>query len=379
MNDSIGIVGGGQLGRMLTFAAKQMGFRVVVLDPTPQSPAGQVADEQIVAAFTDEGAIRLLAEESSFMTFEIELANADILAELVSQGVSVQPSPDTLSMIRDKWTQKVFLREHGIPVPDFGLVESDEQSILHALQEFGPPVVLKARFGGYDGKGNVVIKKRDDIPGALEELRKKQFHELYVERYIPFKRELAVIAARSTKGDIAIYPVVETIQQNNICHMVVAPARVHADVSFVATMLAQTVMSCLTGAGVFGIEMFQDQEDQILVNEIAPRVHNSGHFSIEACVTSQFEQHIRAITGLPLGDTQMVAPAAVMVNILGTRRGEANIQGLGEALRQRAAAVHIYGKTEVWPGRKMGHITVAGQDFESVIQRAMAAREAIEI
>lgn len=377
MSGSIGIVGGGQLGRMLTFAAKQMGFSVVVLDPTPQSPAGQVADEQIVADFTDEGAIRLLAEKVSFMTFEIELANADILADLVSKGVIVQPSPDTLSMIRDKWMQKVFLSDRGIPVPEFVLFDTDEQSLLHdILREFQGPVVLKARFGAYDGRGNAVIESEADIPGALAKLAGRQ---LYVERYIPFKQELAVIAARSTRGDIAIYPVVETIQKKNICHMVVVPARVNEDVSFRATMLAQTVMSRLAGAGVFGIEMFQDQDDQVLVNEIAPRVHNSGHFSIEACTTSQFEQHIRAITGLPLGDTRMLVPAAVMVNILGTRSGDANVRGLAEALSYRATAVHIYGKAEVRPERKMGHITATGQDVESVIQKAVLARNAIEI
>ena len=376
MEDSIGIVGGGQLGRMLTFAAKQMGFRVVVLDPTPQSPAGQVADEQIVAGFTDEGSIRLLAEKSSFMTFEIELASSGILAELVNQGVSVQPSPDTLSMIRDKGMQKVFLDERGIPVPEFILFNSDEESLHDILREFQGPVVLKARFGGYDGRGNAVIKKKSDIPGALEKLAGKQ---LYVERFIPFKRELAVIAARSTEGDIATYPVVETIQQNNICHMVVAPARVSQDVSDRALALAESVMRHLKGAGVFGIEMFQDEDDQVLINEIAPRVHNSGHFSIEACVTSQFEQHIRAITGLPLGDTQMVVPVAVMVNILGTRSGNARIRGLAHALKHRATSVHIYGKAKVRPERKMGHITVTGQDVEGVIQTAMTARDAIRI
>lgn len=377
MENSIGIIGGGQLGRMLTFAAKQLGFYVVILDPTEKSPAGQVADEQIVADFKDEAAILSLAEKSSFVTFEIELTNAQVLSQIAERGVVVHPSGDTLSVIQDKWRQKEFLTSWGVPTVQSLLVqENNEESVMWAMKELGTPVVLKARFDAYDGRGNAVIKNRADIPIALEKLKGRQ---LYAEQYIPFERELAVIAARNTHGEITTYHVVETIQENNICHMVVAPARTTDDVVYEATLLAVNVMQHLEGAGVFGIEMFETSDGKVLVNEIAPRVHNSGHFSLGACVTSQFEQHIRAITGMPLGDTRMVAPVAVMVNILGQRTGKAKIEGLTAAFEQQNVSVHIYGKGETRPERKMGHITAIGENVEETMRRAVKARKAISI
>jgi 5-(carboxyamino)imidazole ribonucleotide synthase len=375
MKNRIGIVGGGQLGRMMTIEAKQMGFVVTVLDPTPASPAGQVADHQIVADYKDAGAIRELAKRSDFMTFEIELANADILRELAAEGLQINPSADTLEIIKDKFRQKQFLRKAGIPVADFVAVASVED-IEQAGEEFGYPMLLKARFDAYDGRGNAVVGAPEDITLAIQKLEGRK---LYVERWVPFVKELSVVIARNASGETAAYPVVETIHQNNICHTVLSPALVDQSVIDAAKDLAERVMKQLQGAGVFGIEMFLTEDGEVLVNEIAPRVHNSGHHTIEANYTSQFGQHIRAITGLPLGRTDMMAPAAVMVNILGDRHGPAHVDGLSKALNIPQVAVHIYGKIETKPERKMGHITALGQTLDEARQRAEEARSNISI
>lgn len=363
------------MGRMLTFEAKKMGFHVVVLDPTPQSPAGQVADEQIVADFKDEKAIRRLAKISDFLTFEIELANAEILDELSEQGVVVNPSARTLTIIKDKLSQKQFLSKNGIPTADFVKVES-KADVLQAARDFGFPLVLKARFDGYDGRGNALVKNKNEIDYALQKLKGRS---LYAEKYVQFKKELAVMVARNIKGQIEVYPVVETVHENNICHTVFAPARVNGYVSKKAENLAKEVMTVLKGAGVFGIEMFLGKDNRVVVNEIAPRVHNSGHYSVEACMTDQFEQHIRAVTGLPLGKTDLLSKGAVMINILGARTGESEVQGLEKALAIPGVSVHIYGKKETKIERKMGHLTAIGTSIEMAWKKARQARRYISV
>lgn len=371
----IGIVGGGQLGRMLTFEAKKMGFYVTVLDPTPHSPAGQVADKQIIGSFKNKKSITKLAKDSDFLTFEIELANSEILDQLSRQGLIVNPSGQTLRIIKDKLNQKKFLQKHHLSTPEFIPVKTPED-ILAAAKKFDYPIILKARTDAYDGRGNALIRNSADVLPALEKLKNRK---LYVEKFIPFTKELSVIVARNLKGEIVTYPVVETIQQNNICHLVLAPAPIDVKIQNQARKLAYQVIDCLKGAGVFAIEMFLDKNNQVLVNEIAPRVHNSGHFSIEACYTSQFEQHIRAITGLPLGQTDMKVPAAVMINILGDRLGPAQLEGLDSALVIPGVSVHIYGKNETKPERKMGHITVVDQDLKSALKKAKLVRSYIKI
>lgn len=374
-NNRIGIVGGGQLGRMLTFEAKKMGFDVLVLDPTINSPAAQIADEHIVADFKDETAIRNLASKCDFLTFEIELANAKILDKLKEQGIKIDPSPKTLKIIKDKLKQKEFFKEVGIPTPHFVSVASS-RDIAAAAQKFGYPILLKARFDAYDGRGNYLIEKPAQIKEAVKKLSGRK---LYVEKFVHFNKELAIMVARNDKGEIAAYPVVETIHRNNICHTVFAPAPVSKTIRQRAKQLATKVMKHLSGAGVFGIEMFLTKEGKVMVNEIAPRVHNSGHYTIEACVTSQFAQHVRAITGMPLGSTEMLVPAAVMVNILGERRGNAKIKGLDKALGIKNVAVHIYGKRETKVERKMGHITVIDNNLKSAYKKAATARNYINI
>ncbi|MBI2029141.1 5-(carboxyamino)imidazole ribonucleotide synthase [Candidatus Gottesmanbacteria bacterium] len=371
----IGIVGGGQLGKMITQEAKKMGMSVYVIDPTEKSPAGQIADYQIVADYKDEKAIKKLGSMVDVLTFEIELANSKVLEDLQKKGVSVHPSPKTLDIIKDKLKQKQFLRKAGIPVADFVQVES-EKDILNVVKKFKYPVLLKARFDAYDGRGNAVIYNQRDIKKGLTKLKGRK---LYIEKFVPFKKELAVMVVRSTKGEIAVYPVVETIHRDNICHIVKVPAPVPSEVSKKAQRLAQKTMKYLRGAGVFGIEMFYSQKGEVFINEIAPRVHNSGHYSIEASITSQFEQHLRAITGLPLGSTKLKVPASVMINILGNRQGEAKVNGLEKALKIEGVSVHIYGKKETRPERKMGHITVIDETIDKAYKKAIAARRYISI
>lgn len=371
----IGIVGGGQLGRMMTPDAKRLGFSVTVVDPVPSCPAQQMGAEQIVAPLTDEAAIRALASSSDFLTFEIEHINTAVLRQLRMDGKMVNPSPETLDTIKDKLVQKSFLQKAGIPVARFAPV-SDRRDIQVVAKEFTYPFLLKSRFGGYDGRGNALIKRENDIDEAIKKFGSQP---LYAEKFVPFEKEIAIIMARSTSGDIAAYPVVETIHKNNICHTVLAPAPVDKKILEQAEELGKATMQHLDGAGVFGIEMFMTTDGQVLINELAPRVHNSGHFTIEACNTSQFEQHIRAITGLPLGDTDMKVPAAVMVNILGERQGPALITGLEDALIVPNLSVHIYGKADTKPERKMGHLTAWANTLDGARANAILARRLISI
>jgi phosphoribosylaminoimidazole carboxylase PurK protein len=271
--------------------------------------------------------------------------------------------------------QNNFLKKAGIPIANFVGIETRED-ILSAIEKFGYPILLKARFDAYDGRGNALIETETDIEKGLYKLKDRK---LYVEQFVPFVKELSVVAARNTKGEIASYPVVETVHKNNICHTVLAPAQIEKNIADRAHSLAIQTMKHFDGAGVFGIEMFLTRDGQVLVNEIAPRVHNSGHFTIEACVTSQFEQHIRAITDLPLGSTEMVVPAAVMLNILGDRSGKAEISGLEKALAIPNVAVHIYGKADTRPERKMGHITATAKTLDEALEKATEARNYIGI
>lgn len=380
MRKRIGIVGGGQLGRMLTIPAKKLGYVVNIIDPTPNSPAGQIADQEITADFKDEKAIRQLGDISDYLTFEIELANSDILKRLAEKGIEINPTAGTLEIIRDKFLQKQFLKKSSIPVADFVKVDTKD-NILKAASKFGYPILLKARFDAYDGRGNTLIESESQIDGALEKLKNRK---LYVEKYVPFTKELAVVVARSTQGEIVTYPVVETIHKNNILHYLLSPAPVDKKVVAQAETLAIDTMKCLKGAGVFGIEMFlthsaSSGQAKVLVNEIAPRVHNSGHHTIEANKTSQFEQHIRAITGMTLGPTETTVPAAVMINILGDRTGKATPEGIEKAENIPGVKVHIYGKLEIKPERKMGHITVVGSTIEECLRKAKEARKLITI
>ncbi|HXG73559.1 MAG TPA: 5-(carboxyamino)imidazole ribonucleotide synthase [Candidatus Nitrosotenuis sp.] len=353
----LGIIGGGQLGMMLTEAAKKMPehiSEVIVLDPTENCSAVQVGAKQIVADFKDEKAIMELASKVNILTYEIESGNSDVL-KAAETKTTINPSPETLRIIQDKFLQKSFLRQNNIPVTDFVEVKSLDD-LFQKSKEFGFPVLLKARRDAYDGRGNYVIKSSDEVKDAYNYFAGRT---LMLEKFVDFKMEVSVIAARSTKGQIATYPVVENIHENNILRMTIAPARVSSFVSNQAEQIAHETMKVLHGAGVFGIEMFVTSDDKILINEIAPRVHNSGHHTLQSTRTSQFEQHLRAILGLELGDTKLIHPA-VMYNIL----GPSNFSGKYKIseIKMNNLYLKMYGKAESKPQRKLGHFNLIDED-----------------
>ncbi|MGB9839514.1 5-(carboxyamino)imidazole ribonucleotide synthase [Thermovenabulum sp.] len=368
----IGIIGGGQLAKMMAQSAKKMGFFVSVLDPAPDCPASSVCDRVLVGDFYDEDKIRDLAGESEVITYDIEHISTRILKILMDEGYKIFPSPALLEIIQDKFLQKQVLYAAGIPVPKFKLLESLEPG---CFKNFGFPCVQKARKGGYDGRGVQLIRGYEDLKKILKV-------ESYLEEYVDIEKELAVMVARSSKGEMKSYPVVEMIfdEEANICDMVIAPAKISEDVEKEAKAIAVKTVEILNGIGVFGIELFLTKDKKILVNEVAPRPHNSGHYTIEACTTSQFEQHIRAITGLPLGSTKLLIPA-VMVNILGGKgyEGAPLIEGLKEALSIEGLSFHFYGKSITKPFRKMGHITILDENIEKAVEKAVKAKKLLKI
>jgi len=351
MTKRLGIIGGGQLGMMITEAAKNLSdaiSEITVLDPTDNCPAAQAGAKQIVADFKDELAILKLAEQSDIITYEIESGNTDVLSKLKAE---IEPSPSTLSIIQDKLSQKTFLSENGLPVSQFYEITSLDD-LREKIKDLGLPVLLKSRRDAYDGKGNFKITSSDDVEKAYQHFDGKS---LMVEKFVNFKMEVSVIAARNTKGNIAIYPLVENIHENNILKVTIAPARVSDDVISNAGEIAKKTMEVLKGAGVFGIEMFIDQDNKIIINEIAPRVHNSGHHTLQSCKTSQFEQHLRAILGLELGSTDLVHKT-VMCNILGPDGFEGKYKPV--QLEKDGAYLKMYGKDVSKPQRKLGHFNV---------------------
>jgi 5-(carboxyamino)imidazole ribonucleotide synthase len=369
---TIGIVGGGQLGRMLTLAATPLGFQVVVLDPTPNCPATQVGAKQIEGSLRDKRALQKLGKHADYITFDIEHLDTSALEAI--GGKPIRPSLKTVRLIQDKFGQKEFLQKNGIKIARFKKTDTIEQA-KKELANFGR-IFLKTRHDAYDGRGNFSVK---DIPQLEVAWKQLAGRKLYVEETIDFTMELSIIVARDIHGNIKTYPLTETVHQRSICLETLTPAHVEDTVKQRAEKLAVKTAKTLEGAGVFGIEMFLDKNGRVLINEIAPRVHNSGHYTIEACVTSQFEQHIRAITGLPLGHTGLTAPAAVMINILGERDGDTRIKGLEKALQQPETGVHFYGKSPTKTDRKMGHITATGKTLAQARRRASSASKEITI
>jgi 5-(carboxyamino)imidazole ribonucleotide synthase len=374
-SQTIGIVGGGQLGRMLTLAALPLGFKVVVINPSPNSPAAQAGAQEIIGDLYDQTALEELSRIADFITVEIEHLDAGVLEKIAAQGTPVNPAPQTIRLIQDKFKQKEFLQAAGIPVAPFAGIEGDEDA-HRVLHELGHAIILKTRHGAYDGRGNALVKSPQELKGALERFEGRQ---LYGEQIVPFRKELAVMVARSMSGDIQLYPIVETVHKRNICLETYTPAAISETELREAKKVALKVAQHLEGAGVFGIEMFLTDDGNVLVNEIAPRVHNSGHYTMDACRTSQFEQHVRAVTGLPLGSTHMVAPAAVMINVLGERDGPTELTGLDEVLKVPHTSVHMYGKSPTKIDRKMGHITATGDTLQQARTRARQARKKLQI
>ncbi|GCE18852.1 5-(carboxyamino)imidazole ribonucleotide synthase [Dictyobacter kobayashii] len=370
----IGIIGGGQLGLMISEAARKLGFAsVVVLDPTPQCPASTVA-EQIVGNLKDPIALRQLADRADILTYEIEHINTQALQNLQDEGVKIYPAPELLGIIQNKFEQKEFLARHGIPVAPYCAISSPAD-IEQAIQRWGYPLVLKARKDAYDGRGNARINGPEDIEDALAKLGDR---ELYIEKCLDLDKELGIMIARNQRGESSTFPVVEMIHERDICLTVLAPASISAALQAEAQKMASESIDKLEGIGIFGVEMFLDKQGKIWLNEIAPRPHNSGHYTIEACQTSQFEQHLRAVVNLSLTPTTMLYPAAVMENILGERNGPAEVHWSRDYDHEHVFP-HIYGKRETKIDRKMGHITVVGDDLDKVYTEAKEARATLSI
>jgi len=363
MTRILGIIGGGQLGMMITEAAKKMPehiSKIIVLDPTENCPAAQVGAEQIVAGFKDKDAIVDLANKSDIITYEIESGNSVVLKS-VEKNAEINPSPETLRIIQDKFLQKSFLLENNIPIPEFIKIETISD-VKDGLKNFGFPAFLKARRDAYDGRGNFKINSEDKIQKAFDYF---QGQNLLLEKFIPFKMEVSVIASRNTKGQIKTYPLVENIHEENILRETIAPARVTKEVTQKAEQIAEKIMTVLKGAGTFGIEMFVTQDNNIVINEIAPRVHNSGHHTLQSSETSQFEQHLRAILGLELGSTKLIYNT-VMYNILGTKEFEGEYKPI--IFSELNIYLKMYGKKISKPLRKLGHFNLVAENGETVEQ-----------
>jgi 5-(carboxyamino)imidazole ribonucleotide synthase len=372
----VGIIGGGQLGKMIAHEARRMSLKIVVLDPTEGCPAAKIADEQIVADFKDESAIIKLADKCDIITYEIELANSSALKELELKNYPIRPAPETLRIIQNKYRQKSFLKKHKIAVPDFELVRSEEH--LHELcRKFGFPAMLKACEDSYDGRGNFLITSKGKVHEAFDYFAGR---ECMLEKYVPFTKEVSIMVARNPSGQIESFPVAENIHKNSILDTTIAPARISRKVELKAKRLAEKTMEVLHGAGIFGIEMFVTKGGGVLVNEIAPRPHNSGHYTNEACSVSQFEQHLRAVLDLPLSRPELLAPAA-MVNILGNENfsGSYAVKGLKKLLAVPGVKLYVYGKKTSKPRRKLGHITATGKTAKEALARATRARRMVEL
>ncbi|MGI9027501.1 MAG: 5-(carboxyamino)imidazole ribonucleotide synthase [Candidatus Saccharimonadales bacterium] len=371
----IGIVGGGQLGQMLTLAAAPLGFKVVVVDPSDNCPAAQVGAEQIQAPLNDKKALRQLAKKADYITVEIEHLDTRTLEAVATEGTPVNPAPQTIRLIQDKYTQKEFLAKNGFAVAPSQQVDNPEQA-NKAFKHFDGSMLLKTRHNAYDGRGNALIHDLGELEAALERFKDVP---LYAEQVMDFTKELAVMVAKDMDGNVRAYLVTETIHERNICIETLTPAQISSILAAQAVNIATQAVKKLQGAGMYGVELFLLKDDSIVINEIAPRVHNSGHYTMDACVTSQFEQHIRAITGLPLGDVGMVTPVASMINILGQHNRPTELAGLAKALKDRAIHIHLYGKSPTKVDRKMGHINALGDTLDQTRKAAQKARKRIEI
>ena len=374
MGKVLGIIGGGQLGLMLTEASKKFSneiSEVIVLDPTKECPASKAGAKQIVADFKDKNAIIDLASKSDILTYEIESGDSNVLKSIEGK-TSINPSPGTLKKIQDKLVQKTFLSENGLPVADFEKIESLED-LRDKVKKFGVPCLLKTRRDAYDGRGNFKINSEDEVSKAYQQF---EGQEMMLEKFVDFRMEVSVIAARNTLGKIAAYPLVENIHEENILKITIAPARVNDSIAQKARDVAKKTMEVLKGAGVFGIEMFVTKDDQILINEIAPRVHNSGHHTLQSSKTSQFEQHLKAILGLELGSTELLH-SCVMYNILGPK----NFKGEYKPIQidsEEGVFLKMYGKKESKPNRKLGHINIIDSKNSGNIEALLEKIESIK-
>ena len=363
----VGVIGGGQLAWMMAAAAEKLGVELWVQTPSPTDPAVAIAAQTILAPVDDAIATAQLAAHCDVITFENEFVDLPALTHLAQQGTCFRPSLDALRPLLDKYDQRTLMESLGLPTPSFTV-----QELLPEASSFPPafPVVLKTRRHGYDGQGTFIVRTLAELAATLAQLASVP---VLLEKFIPFERELAVMAARSLNGEIAIYPIVETQQETQVCRRVIAPAKINDEITTLIETIVRTLLTHLQVVGIFGIEFFLTKDGTVLINEIAPRTHNSGHYTLDACATSQFEQQLRAICGLPLGRTAMTTAGAVMVNLLGYEQSVSDYMPQRRALAAIPHAhVHWYGKTESRPGRKLGHVTVLLDEAALLQDQAIA-------
>lgn len=365
---TIGIIGGGQLGRMMAIAARYMGYRIIVLDPTPNCPTAQIADEQITAPYDDMNAIRELVEKADVVTYEFENVDLEAARYIEAKGKLPQGAY-ALEVTQNREAEKTLMKENGIPVPPFSIVR-DGKECRTALEHTSFPAVIKTCRGGYDGKGQLKLESESDIEAAVRFA--EQGGTFIIEEWIDFDKEISVVFTRSQDGEIAFFPLAENVHRDHILAETYAPANVPDTVKEKALAAAKVLAEKINVVGTFAIEMFVKGDD-IYINEMAPRPHNSGHYTIESCNVSQFEQHIRAICLLPLKKIEQHKPA-LMINVLGEDVGRAQ-----KALqRLPKASVHLYGKVEAKPKRKMGHITFIADNFEELAALKKAYEEDLD-
>ena len=365
---TLGVLGSGQLGRMFAIAARRMGYRVHTLSPDADSPTGQVADVEVTADYADQDAVSKFARQVSVVTFEFENVPSETTA-VVARFAPVRPAGQVLHITQHRLREKTYLSEHGFPVTPFRAIRSAEE-LETAVRELGCPAVLKTAGWGYDGKGQIKIYSANEAASAWRQLAT---NEAILEGFVNFRLEVSVVAARGLDGAFAHFGVLENAHSNHILDVTVAPARISPKIAAGAEAIARGVLEALDVVGVLCVEMFLTQDDRLLINELAPRPHNSGHLTFDANVTSQFEQQVRAICGLPLGSTELLRPAA-MANLLGDiwANGEPN---WAEALKLPEVKLHLYGKASARPGRKMGHLTALADSADQAEQIVREARQ----
>lgn len=372
---TIGIIGGGQLGRMMVLEAKRMGYQVVILDPKPNSPAGQVADRQITADFSDLWALKELAQLADVITFEFEHINVELLHVLEKEGHNIYPSSNTLRLIQNKYVQKSMLKDKGIRIPEFYFINNYEE-LTEVFHKLGNKAVLKTCKEGYDGKGNMVICNIEELEQAYHKFAGS---EIMAEEFINFTKEVSIVVARNQEG-IEFYPISENIHKNSILIKSLIPANISTETENCIYEMSKNIVEALDDYGVFCIEFFIDSDSNVLVNEIAPRPHNSGHYTIEGCISSQFEQVIRIICGMPLGSSKLRMPCA-MYNILGndSTEGEYCVSGVDELLNIPDCHFHLYGKPETKHLKKIGHITALDKSVDMAEKNAKYALSKLKI
>lgn len=379
---TVGIIGGGQLGKMMILEGKKLGIKFNILDPFLDCPSRSISDKHIIGNYNEHTKIRELAESVDVLTYEFEHIDSDFLIDLENEGYNIYPSPKTLNMIQDKLRQKTFLKLKNLNVPKFIKVDKEED-ILKAIDLYGLPLVIKNTTGGYDGKGNYILKDKKNIKVAIESLKDANHGiiSLMAEEFIDYEKEISVIASRGVGGIIDIYPIAENIHEDSILKKTIVPARINSDIEKKAKELAFNTLKELEGCGVFTIEMFVSKDSKVYLNEIAPRVHNSGHYTIEACYTSQFMQHIRAILSLPLGSSKMKVDYAFMINLLGEKDyiGKSHIDGFSRIFELENVYLHFYGKNETMPFRKMGHITILDSDLKRGLDKCKFLQSNVKV